>query len=197
MKTRPLNIKTKTEKQVDIPQVELLRTLKALLLERALGYQRSLDQKTGDWQWLAPVKEGEAPAYLTWETMPDLFGDLPLIHQTAVTIITAAHRQRRTTFSVAFNPSLQGGPWGCRIVDIEDEQQVVKAQAVGSQQSLAIVAALLAYYGVNEPQSFNRKYIPAPNLELGNARQNPPAGNPAANGGAAIFSGPGAREPGN
>ena len=173
------------QRQIEVPMQELLRTMKALLLEHALSYERELDGSTGDWRWRA----GPDQEWLTWETLPKLFEDVPTCHTALTRIISAHHEKRKTTASIVYNPGLQGGPWGARIMEIEDNENIVKAQAVASQQTLAIVVALLTYYNL-EPASYHRIYFPGRYMELGNARANQVPRDETPNGGSIVLGRP-------
>lgn len=179
-----------TERKIEIPQTEVLRTAKALVLERALGWQRQLEGN--QWQWRGTTLDDAAAdtGWLTsWDELPDILGDLSLMHIVMQKVVIA-NVAKGAVVALIYNPR-EPNPWICRFSEANDKAEpVIKAQVASNNQVAAILLGICAYYGLN-PLAHHRTYFPGRYLEVvGNARKNPSPGN-----GSAILLPPGARGP--
>lgn len=184
-----------TDQKPKIPQQEFLRTLKALVLERCLGWERRLDPDSKLWQWRGPdFESGELTPWLTgWEALPNMLGDLDVTMMAMQRMIIPLHAQKQTTVAIFFNPSseLQGASWVCAFSDFKPPNDKVRAQIGSSNLVGSILLTMLHYHGIGV-EAHHKTYFPK--LELvGNARANQaPRGGPSIIR-PGVFSGPRSR----
>lgn len=147
---------------IRIPQLELARTMKALVLERIFDWQRELNAATGEWRWRpAPVPgaDGTPEWHEGWDALPNMLGDLDQLFPALGRMVAMHHEKKQTTAGIGFNPGDPRGPWTCEIADLPPPRTKVVARSMSNNLTIAVLHAMLTYYGI-DPMPHHRTYFP-------------------------------------
>lgn len=159
-----------SDEREEIPQHEMLATIKALLFERVLRWERTLD-KSGEWRWTGTHPyTGEEVTCTGWQELPNCFGDMQML-LTVLLVFIAEHRDEdnRMVWSQIYDPGLEA-PYVFRLLIQERNRRSEKVQKCvcecrSNNYQASVALGMLKYLGITGSHH-HRTYFPTSGLQV-------------------------------